>query len=340
MIQSKKDLTVDFKNVKINCNGENNIKIVDSDSNLYNYCDKKRGKSKFSYAIRNSRDNLLIIHGKVSLKLRLRYKKRPSSTKSPSKRPSASSNDDSCGAPAVHPKDAGMRIVGGFEARKHSWPWQVALNDDQSLCGGSLLNDEWVVTAAHCKPTGELNVFLGDHNLLESNKVIRAKKFISHKMYKDGEDLRFDIALVKLSKKVKFSRNISPICLPNGKKEKSGDIGISSGWGKHSASSVPSQGEPLQQVIMKVRPNSVCDKWPSWDSKYTLCTGQTSGGRNGGPQTVCQGDSGGPFVMKDKKGKYYLAGITSRGAGGCNEAALAIKVSKFEKWIHDTIASN
>ena len=57
---------------------------------------------------------------------------------------------DTCGVPAIAPS-VNVRVVGGVEAVPHSWPWQVSLQyNGRHNCGGSLINNQWVVTAAHC----------------------------------------------------------------------------------------------------------------------------------------------------------------------------------------------
>jgi len=59
---------------------------------------------------------------------------------------------ESCGEPAIPPSTS-VRVVGGVEAVPHSWPWMVSLQaDGRHFCGGSLINNQWVVTAAHCQP--------------------------------------------------------------------------------------------------------------------------------------------------------------------------------------------
>ena len=56
-----------------------------------------------------------------------------------------------CGNPAIDPQVKG-RIVNGQEARPHSWPWQVSLQvEGWHFCGGTLINEQWVVSAAHCE---------------------------------------------------------------------------------------------------------------------------------------------------------------------------------------------
>ena len=57
-----------------------------------------------------------------------------------------------CGIPAI-PPSASVRVVGGVEAMPHSWPWQVSLQiGGGHFCGGSIINEQWVVSAAHCAP--------------------------------------------------------------------------------------------------------------------------------------------------------------------------------------------
>lgn len=60
---------------------------------------------------------------------------------------------EDCGVPAIQPKYSDnkvARIIGGYVAIPHSYPWQVLVTDNELICGGSLIGDQWVLTAAHC----------------------------------------------------------------------------------------------------------------------------------------------------------------------------------------------
>uniref|UniRef100_A0A8C7KB59 Peptidase S1 domain-containing protein n=1 Tax=Oncorhynchus kisutch TaxID=8019 RepID=A0A8C7KB59_ONCKI len=98
-------------------------------------------------------------------------------------------------------------IVGGKDAQKGRWPWIVYLliTDDTGIfnCGGSLLTEEWVLTAAHCvDPLNEPSVFY---------RTI--SRIVSHPQYQRLAQLH-NIALVKMSEKVSFSSLVKPMPLP------------------------------------------------------------------------------------------------------------------------------
>merc|ERR1711964_961521 len=84
-----------------------------------------------------------------------------------------------CGSPAISPVITGYsRIVNGEEAVPHSWPWQVSLQDYTSFhfCGGSVINENWVVTAAHCNVRTSHFVILGEHDRASGSEDIQRMK--------------------------------------------------------------------------------------------------------------------------------------------------------------------
>eukprot|EP00795_Rhopilema_esculentum_P012446 gene12446-3115_t len=127
-------------------------------------------------------------------------------------------NGDGCGLGSVPP------IVGGNIARRGQWPWMVAVVENKTLnkihCGASLLSDRWVLCAAHCflrlnekdPPTYLAKVGEFDLTKDDDDTVVKIEKIIVHEKFSTlTKD--YDIALLKLAKPVKFSRNIRPVCV-------------------------------------------------------------------------------------------------------------------------------
>uniref|UniRef100_A0A2K6V597 Serine protease 48 n=1 Tax=Saimiri boliviensis boliviensis TaxID=39432 RepID=A0A2K6V597_SAIBB len=119
-----------------------------------------------------------------------------------------------CGRPVYS-----SRITGGQDAAAGRWPWQVSLHlDNNFICGGSLVSERWILTAAHCLPrtwnTFSYTVLLGSIKVGDSSKSVKyyVSKIITHPKY---EDTTADVALLKLSSQVTFTSAILPICLPN-----------------------------------------------------------------------------------------------------------------------------
>merc|ERR1719356_2318721 len=134
------------------------------------------------------------------------------------------------------------RIVGGVEAVEHTWPWQVALFiDDAWFCGGSIISENYVLTAAHCADgAGYFDVMAGAHNVRassEPHKVeITSYEGFTHPDW-DSNDLNSDIALVKLPSKITFNDYIRPSCLPpasDASEEYVGQLTTPVGWGKNA----------------------------------------------------------------------------------------------------------
>ncbi|XP_050528451.1 venom protease-like [Daktulosphaira vitifoliae] len=231
-------------------------------------------------------------------------------------------SSESCGISEITDR----RIVGGTEAQLGAWPWMAAIgyrrNKRQStpmfLCGGTLISDRHVLTAAHCQPQpGETELYmvrLGDLNLdpnvNDGAKPINVmvEKMIVHEKY-NTETLFNDIALLKLAEPVKFNSNIQPICLPTSSELRShsfeGTLPFIAGWGDTSYNGVASK--TLLEAQIPVISNNKCRELYDYLDEAMMCAGYSEGGTD-----TCQGDSGGPLMLNQGE-KYYLTGVVSKG---------------------------
>ncbi|XP_069702007.1 brachyurin-like [Periplaneta americana] len=235
----------------------------------------------------------------------------------------------------VHVHDVSSRITNGQIASRGQFPWQVALLVDNSwFCGGSVISNQWVLTAAHCAGSS-YQVILGANNYYspESGSVtVTTRSSIRHENY-NSDTINNDIAVVKLQSPVSFSTYISPVRLPTRSQQGdtlAGETVRVSGWGKisDSASSVTDQ---LRFVDLTVITNSVCaGTYGSVITSSKLCV-STPGGRS-----TCSGDSGGPLVHLESSGVYTEVGIVSFGAAaGCELGypAAFTRVTSYLDWI-------
>ncbi|XP_008148678.1 cationic trypsin-3-like [Eptesicus fuscus] len=236
------------------------------------------------------------------------------------------------GAAVAFPEDDDDKIVGGYTCRKNSIPYQVSLNAGYHFCGGALINDQWVVSAAHCYKS-RIQVRLGEHNIevIEgSEQFINSAKIIRHPKY-NPSTIDNDIMLIKLSSPATISSRVSTVSLPR----TCADVGtqcLISGWG-NTQSIGSNYPELLQCLDAPVLSDSVCrNAYPGQITNNMMCLGFLEGGKDS-----CQGDSGGPVVCNGQ-----LQGIVSWGYGCAMKGKPGVytKVCNYVRWIQDTMASN
>ncbi|KAK2913887.1 hypothetical protein Q8A67_002286 [Cirrhinus molitorella] len=245
-----------------------------------------------------------------------------------------------CGVPAIPPVITGYsRIVNGEEARPHSWPWQVSLQDSTGFhyCGGSLVNEWWVVTAAHCDPWSSDRVVLGEHDRssnAEAIQTINVGKTFKHPNY-NSFTINNDILLVKLATPAQLSAHVSPVCLAETTDSFPGGMKcVTSGWGltRYNAADTPPL---LQQAALPLLTNDECKThWGSNITDIMICAGASG-------VSSCMGDSGGPLVC-EKNGAWTLVGIVSWGSSVCSTSTPAVyaRVTELRAWVDQTIAAN
>ncbi|KAF7688054.1 chymotrypsin A-like [Silurus meridionalis] len=245
-----------------------------------------------------------------------------------------------CGAPAVTPVITGYsRIVNGEEAVPHSWPWQVSLQDQTGFhfCGGSLINEWWVVSAAHCNVMTYHRVILGEHDRssnAEPIQTIRIAKVFKHQQY-NPMTINNDILLIKLASPAQLNAHVSPVCVAESSDNFPGGMQcVTSGWGltRYNAPDTPAV---LQQASLPLLINDDCRRhWGNKISDLMICAGASG-------VSSCMGDSGGPLVC-EKNNAWTLVGIVSWGSGMCNTSIPAVyaRVTALRSWMDGIIAAN
>jgi len=244
-----------------------------------------------------------------------------------------------CGVPNYHKQ----RIVGGNHLAVGVYPWQVAILYNGKMlfrqgCGGTLVSDRHVITAAHCtygKRKSDLFVRVGDTSFDTKKEVSNArtlgvKKIFNHPKY-DDSTLQHDIAILVLSRRLPLRKfpNIKPACLPALKAKFSGP-GFISGWGRDQSGGIGNSW--LHGAEVEIFRDGNCGSMKNQMTNDMICAGYKEGGID-----TCQGDSGGPLTVQDpaNNGWMTLVGVVSWGHGCADPDSLGIysEVSHNLKWL-------
>ncbi|XP_075588499.1 trypsin II-P29 isoform X2 [Dermatophagoides farinae] len=258
------------------------------------------------------------------------------------------------------------RIVGGQNAERHEFPWQISLrrysktlNKWYHSCGGVIIDSRWILTAAHCvlgaKDPDHFRVRVGeyDYSMDENYEMdFNVSHIFAHRSF-NFQTVESDICLLKLKEEIDFGpdSNIRPICFPQirAKQAKTdADVVkpstcISTGWGK-----TVFHGEfpkILQKVCVDIVDHQDCRRRYAEIINVTetmICLGEGGSG-------TCEGDSGGPFqcinnitmITNDTvEPRWSLYGLTSW-AVGCAEdqyPSVATNIAVLRDWIYEQIS--
>lgn len=220
-------------------------------------------------------------------------------------------------------------------------PWQALLvnKDESGFCGGTILNENIILTAAHCmNQLHNFNVRLGefDRLVIHGNEVDHeVETILIHKNYSLDTDDN-DIALIKLATPIKFTRFILPACIPERdfaeKVLMHEPAGIVSGFGKLSEQEKPSS--IMKRLIVPYVDHQTCTE----STRFPITDGMFCAGNGTEAKDPCQGDGGGPHVTRYRD-TYFITGIVSWGEGCGRKGKYGVytKVSKYIQWIHEGI---
>ncbi|XP_076338710.1 serine protease 30-like [Tachypleus tridentatus] len=232
------------------------------------------------------------------------------------------------------------RIVRGSDAYDGEFPWAVSIRfNKEHHCGGTILNERWILTAAHCVHLYTARHFVvrvGEFDLSEKEnhqtEDINIQQIIVHPKYSDPKRYYNDIAILRLAKDITFSDYVRPVCLPEASSSYVNQEGTVVGWGGERA-------KRLQKVNVPVMDFTQCENWYHEAGKLvTLQNGQMCAGFRKGGQDSCQGDSGGPLLVKEGD-KFVIIGVVSAGIGCARPLlpGLYTKVSSYLDWIEQYI---
>ncbi|KAF7474562.1 kallikrein-7 [Marmota monax] len=224
---------------------------------------------------------------------------------------------------------SGDKIIDGFPCERGSHPWQVALLKNSQLhCGGVLLDERWVLTAAHCRMS-EYNVHLGSDRLGDkSAQKIRASKSFRHPGYSTKTHAN-DLMLVRLNSRARLSSKVKKVDLPSSC-EPPGTTCTVSGWGTTTSPDVTFPAALMCSDVQLISSKDCKKVYKDLLGKTMLCAGVPDSKTN-----TCNGDSGGPLVCKGT-----LQGIVSWGTFPCgqpNDPGVYTQVCKFTSWIKETM---
>jgi len=237
---------------------------------------------------------------------------------------------EDCGRPLL--TNMGKKIIGGVVSTQHQWPWMASLYEDgdgsaiRFICGASIINRLYLLTAAHCLEEGNSHtVRLGDNNITATRAdgdpaYYTVTNYLKHPGYQTPASYN-DIALLQVERNIVFTQYVRPICFPA---SATGSLDLTNvsvtlaGWGTTQYGGKISQ--LLLHVVVEIVSRSQCEAAYKQLQDYSLafpqgipanimlCAGVLQGGKD-----ACQGDSGGPMMWQTGSGRWEILGIVSTG---------------------------
>ncbi|CAL8093644.1 unnamed protein product [Orchesella dallaii] len=250
-----------------------------------------------------------------------------------------------CGTIKIDPKllpqaldGTGGKIVGGRPAQKGEFPWIVALmSSNKQFCGGSLIDSQTVLTAAHCvqhmgaEETSKLTIQIGDHNIYSTSDGPHEVRTASRILYHRGfsmQHLHHDIALIHLARPVSNSKYVQTVCLHPGSPSYDNVYGDVAGWGQLRDNGP--QPSTLQTASVKIWSHAECKQKYDGHAPAGIGEGMVCSGGSG--KDSCRGDSGGPLTINSRS-QAMEVGIVSFGIGCGSFPGVYTRVDRYLAWV-------
>ncbi|KAM6216681.1 complement factor D-like [Rhynchocyon petersi] len=229
------------------------------------------------------------------------------------------------------------RILGGHAVEAHTKPYMASVQvNGTHVCGGFLVNEQWVLSAAHCledAPRGKVQVLLGAHSLSlpePSKSLYDVRRAVPHPDSRP-DTIEHDLLLLQLSENVTLSPNVSALPWQHEDRDVApGTLCDVAGWGV--VSHTGRRPDLLQHVSLPVLDRATCNLRTFHDGVITQRMMCAESNR----RDSCKGDSGGPLVCGGVAEGVVTSG--SRVCGNRKKPGIYTRLAPYSAWIESVMA--